>query len=265
MKRHRRRKCRHCRELFLPDPRNLRHQHCCSKPACRRASKAASQQRWLRKAENHDYFRGPANVQRVRAWRGAHPGYRQRASPQTAVVLQEDSFADKQVTPDRQLYRRCDRKARLRSQDRVNQGQVGADRPPNRRIQRARGGPKCELFLVINGLEEFAAAVNDRLSTIDFTTKREIVRALVKRIEIHKDEIVVVFRVDPDPGLQSGNGSANSKGGRSIMQDRTRRSHPSGLQDSLCTLHLCCSRWLQSPYHWQRCPPEAQHSIRVGG
>jgi site-specific DNA recombinase len=61
-----------------------------------------------------------------------------------------------------------------------------------------------ELFLVINRLEEFAAAVNDRLSTMDFTTKREIIRALVKRIEIHKDEIVVVFRVDPDPGLQSG-------------------------------------------------------------
>jgi hypothetical protein len=24
--------------------------------------------------------------------------------------------------------------------------------------------------------------------------------------------------------------------------------HPSGLQDSLCTLHLCCSRWLQYPF-----------------
>ena len=83
---------------------------------------------------------------------------------------------------------------------------------------------QCELFLVINRLEEFAAAVNDRLSAIDFTTKREIIRALVKRIEIHKDEIVVVFRVDPDPGLQSGDGSANSKGGQSIMQDRTRPS-----------------------------------------
>ena len=93
MKRHRRRKCRHCRELFLPDPRNLRHQHYCSKPACRRASKAASQQRWLRKAENRDDFRGPANVQRVRAWRGAHPGYWQRAGPQAESALQADSLA----------------------------------------------------------------------------------------------------------------------------------------------------------------------------
>jgi hypothetical protein len=93
MKRHRRRKCRHCRELFLPDPRNLRHQHYCSKPACRCASKAASQRRWLSKAENRDYFRGPANVQRVRAWRAAHPRYWQRAGPQAAIALQEDSLA----------------------------------------------------------------------------------------------------------------------------------------------------------------------------
>ena len=83
-----------------------------------------------------------------------------------------------------------------------------------------------ELFLVINRLEEFASAVNDRLSTVDFNTKREIIRALVKRIEIHKNEIVVVFRVDPDPdpGLQSDEGSANINGGKSFMQDRPRRT-----------------------------------------
>ena len=95
---------------------------------------------------------------------------------------------------------------------------------------REHAAGQCELFLVINRLEEFAAAVNDRLSTIDFTTKREIIRALVKRIEIHKDEIVVVFRVDPDPGLQSPDGSVNSKGGRSIMQDRTGRNQPAGVE-----------------------------------
>ena len=71
----RRRKCRNCGALFRPDPRNLRHQRYCSRPACRRASKAASQQRWLAKAANRDYFRGPAHVERVRAWRAAHPGY----------------------------------------------------------------------------------------------------------------------------------------------------------------------------------------------
>jgi site-specific DNA recombinase len=83
-----------------------------------------------------------------------------------------------------------------------------------------------KLFLVINRLEEFAATVNDRLNTLDFNTKREIIRALVKRIEIHKDEIVVVFRVDPDPGFNTSDGPSHTNGGKSIMQDRTRRNDP---------------------------------------
>ena len=60
MMRRRRRKCRHCGQLFRPDPRNLRHQRYCSARACRRASKAASQRRWLAKAARRA---GPA-------WRG---------------------------------------------------------------------------------------------------------------------------------------------------------------------------------------------------
>ena len=68
-----RRKCKCCLKLFRPDPRNRRHQRYCSTPACRRASKAASQERWLAKPENHDYFRGPVHVARVRRWRSGKP------------------------------------------------------------------------------------------------------------------------------------------------------------------------------------------------
>jgi hypothetical protein len=72
------RKCRHCRELFIPDPRNATRQRYCSKAGCRKASKAASQKRWLQKEENHDYFRSLENVQRVQHWRKEHPGYWRR-------------------------------------------------------------------------------------------------------------------------------------------------------------------------------------------
>ena len=96
MKPYRKRKCLHCRELFRPDPRNLRHQRYCSKLACRQASKAASQRRWLGKAQNRNYFRGAINGQRVRAWRAAHPGYWKRTGPQSGIALQDDSLA--QVT-----------------------------------------------------------------------------------------------------------------------------------------------------------------------
>ena len=93
MKRYRKRKCLHCHDLFRPDARNLRHQRYCSKPACRKASKAASQRRWLNKAQNRDYFRGTANVQRVRQWRAAHPGYWKSTGPKAGIALQEDSLA----------------------------------------------------------------------------------------------------------------------------------------------------------------------------
>ena len=62
-----RRKCKCCRKLFRPDPRNRRHQYYCSAPACRAASKAASQARWLAQPENRNYFRGPVHVARVQA------------------------------------------------------------------------------------------------------------------------------------------------------------------------------------------------------
>jgi hypothetical protein len=56
MARGERRKCKCCLKLFRPDPRNRRHQRYCSAPACKAASKAASQARWLAAPENQTYF-----------------------------------------------------------------------------------------------------------------------------------------------------------------------------------------------------------------
>jgi hypothetical protein len=78
------RKCKHCRRLFRPDPRNRHHQRYCSEAACRAASKSASQTRWRSKPENQDYFRGRAAVDRVRVWRSQHPGYWRKGAPRSA-------------------------------------------------------------------------------------------------------------------------------------------------------------------------------------
>jgi site-specific DNA recombinase len=101
-------------------------------------------------------------------------------------------------------------------------GQIEAQIEATRQHQAGQ----LELFLVINRLEEFAAAVTDRLATIDFQTKREILCALVKRIEIYKDEVVVVFRVDPDPGFDTGENSTDTDAEIPSMQDCTRRPQP---------------------------------------
>ena len=67
------RKCLNCDDLFDPDVRNRIRQHYCSKPDCRHASKLASQAAWLAQPQNVDYFCGPVHVQRMQAWRLAHP------------------------------------------------------------------------------------------------------------------------------------------------------------------------------------------------
>lgn len=76
----RKRKCKKCGELFLPDPHNIKKQRYCSKPDCRKASKVAAQARWLAKKENRNYFSSPENVQRVQEWRAKNPGYWRRAT-----------------------------------------------------------------------------------------------------------------------------------------------------------------------------------------
>ena len=76
-----RRKCHCCTKFFIPDPRNETRQHYCSEPDCRRASKAASQRRWLSKSGNGDYFRGADQVLRVKLWRQSHPGYWRKKAP----------------------------------------------------------------------------------------------------------------------------------------------------------------------------------------
>ena len=88
MARGRRRKCKCCRRLFRPDPGNRRHQRYCSAPRCRRASKAASQARWLALPDNRDYFRDAWHGARVRAWRSRNPGYWRKVQ-RLATALQD--------------------------------------------------------------------------------------------------------------------------------------------------------------------------------
>ena len=58
---------------------------------------------------------------------------------------------------------------------------------------------EAELRLVIGQLEEFASRVSQGLQEPDWTTRREIVRALVKRVEVDEQEVRIVYRVSPSP------------------------------------------------------------------
>jgi hypothetical protein len=82
------RKCPGCNEFYLPDRRNLWHQRYCSKPACRKQSKAESQRRWLQKPDNQNYFPGPENDRRVQEW----------AQAQSRLLAQKELYIRRTVT-----------------------------------------------------------------------------------------------------------------------------------------------------------------------
>lgn len=62
---------------------------------------------------------------------------------------------------------------------------------------------QAELRLIVGRLDEFAVQVRDRLETADWETRRELVRALVKRVEVGQEGVNVVFRVPPVPFVPS--------------------------------------------------------------
>lgn len=67
-----------------------------------------------------------------------------------------------------------------------------------------------QLRLVIGQLREFAGRVRDGVQQADWTTRRELIRTLVKRVEIEQDKVRIVYRLSPPSQLEAPN--------RAIMQ-----------------------------------------------
>lgn len=63
--RRRRRPCKYCRELFLPDP-HVKNQKACGSASCAEERKAESQANWLGKPANRSYFCGRYDY--LKAW-----------------------------------------------------------------------------------------------------------------------------------------------------------------------------------------------------
>ena len=92
-----RRKCRCCRKFFVPDYRNDTRQQYCSAPACRLASKAASQRRWLGKPGSRACFHSSTRLEKIQAWRKAHPGYWRQQKPSSQGT---QATGNKQLNPE---------------------------------------------------------------------------------------------------------------------------------------------------------------------
>jgi site-specific DNA recombinase len=64
-----------------------------------------------------------------------------------------------------------------------------------------------EVRLIVGRLETFAAKVQVGLHQADFQTCREIIRTLVKRVEVDSQQIHIVFRVSPTSLPPSSDGA----------------------------------------------------------
>jgi site-specific DNA recombinase len=59
---------------------------------------------------------------------------------------------------------------------------------------------QAEVRLILGRLEDFASQVHNGLAEADWLSTREMIRTLIKRVEVAHDHIRVVFRVEPRPG-----------------------------------------------------------------
>jgi len=102
------RNCLHCKRRFDPDYRHRRDQFYCAKPACKKVRQAASLRRWRERPENQEYWRGRENIERVQAWRAAHPEYWKRVKRKPAAVrgvALQNAMKAEQVTTDQSDHR----------------------------------------------------------------------------------------------------------------------------------------------------------------
>ena len=59
---------------------------------------------------------------------------------------------------------------------------------------------QAEMRLIVGSIEAFATRVKQGLAEADFTAKRDILLALVKRVEVNDQEVRIVYRINPDGG-----------------------------------------------------------------
>ncbi|HEU4519426.1 MAG TPA: recombinase family protein, partial [Microvirga sp.] len=84
---------------------------------------------------------------------------------------------------------------------------------------------RATLSLIVGRLEDFARAVQDGLAELDWSGQRDLIRTLVKRVEIGPEDINVVFRVAPMPTASpSGAPTIGSRSGTDSLQGRCRRA-----------------------------------------
>jgi site-specific DNA recombinase len=100
--------------------------------------------------------------------------------------------------------------------------------------ERDRQATEADLRELLGRLDEFARRVQDGLADADLPTRREIIRTLVKRVEVGEQEVRVVYKVNPFPFADG----PDHPWDRGRFQDRVRRT---AATSSRCTAKVTAS------------------------
>jgi site-specific DNA recombinase len=123
---------------------------------------------------------------------------------QTAIARMIDGYADG-------LIEKSEFEPRIkRVKERLNHLERQRDELQDENLLNA------QLQLIIGRVEDFAKRVEEGLTHTDWPTRRELIRALVRRVEVAEEEVTVVFRVAPSPFVPG-------PGSRGLWQHRWRR------------------------------------------
>jgi site-specific DNA recombinase len=68
-------------------------------------------------------------------------------------------------------------------------------------VQLEQEAQATELKHLINGLQEFASRVQNGLEEADFPLRRQIIRTLVKQIEVGHEKVNIVYRITPSDSM----------------------------------------------------------------
>jgi site-specific DNA recombinase len=74
-----------------------------------------------------------------------------------------------------------------------------------------RANEQAELRSVINHIDEFAKQLTDGIEKLDWADKRAVIRALVKRVEIGKEDVRVVYKIGQLPFVPGPASGASSQ------------------------------------------------------
>ncbi|GHO50439.1 recombinase family protein [Ktedonospora formicarum] len=124
-----------------------------------------------------------------------------------------------------------------------------------------------ELRLILGRLETFAVKVKEGLHEADWLTRREIIRTLVKRVEIDEEQVHVIFRVGPQapPSPLDHHSQCLHYCGRS---ERSRDGAHLPLSQEVCFSiplpKLCMILSHHTAFHHDRFPTLAQTKLSKG-